>query len=854
MLNLESRMEILGITVFQDTDRASQFYYLPGSPKISVDRGVPQFDLFAYRKSGEAGQTMSGGFLNMTVDVGIGGLKDRIEARLKEQFGDEATLAPVPLTKGEARVIALGEDSRALQGGVENETAPNGQPLVARGPRFIQNILGPGHPSLDGDNRCVFSFSLSEEGTAFFLNILNGSVNARPIGVVYELEYVGLLPAYDLEVTIDFRSCYEYMRTRFTLGTLFFRADVDNIVEELKRRESIKIKETARTLELSTPEAIRERQNRIDQLVKDLASGAMFQPSLVPGEPRVREQTITAADPTTAIPAAGSVSSASDALRYGPSPAVAVGMGAALERRPTEGGATPPGGATPAGGTTPPGGATTPGGTTPAGGATPTGGGSSTPTAADVWNQLGRPQAAFALRNIRQEEQRTVTYSLSQTTAQKRTVSPQSFIQFLANPREIAQHVHSVDLNHPFFQRLNLNVNVADVDFAAQGVTQILVQLRYGKRPDGTGPKDTAEALFRAKGELRDFTFFTDRNQTQWYEYKLVVDYRHDFGIGVKDTRIESDWIRTETRSLSVSPNWLGKTLPVTLQLDPNTPPELREAQVRVRYVNAPRNIDDSTLVRLLPSGQPQTVFIRLADASEQFEVSRRLFYSDGTSEELPVLHLPDPNTGESDEYIIISTPRANRLDGDIIMQDSLGELQTVLVDRQITQADELVDSQTIEMATPGQRSAFSIRLPHRDKPATMRYRERRIYKDSGVESDEWREALSPNLIVGIPSEGVLPVKIRYQGVPISGLGLSAILLDLEYKDPQGDARFTQTASKLIDDDPSSHIQEWKIRLVDRAVRSYQWRLTLLFADGTDRSTDWKTETRDLLLIRSPQL
>ena len=96
MLNLESRMEILGVTVFQDADRPNQFYHLPGPPKLTREGGRPLFDLFTFRRGGVAGSTISGGFLNMTVDVGLGSLKTRIERRLQEQFGGNITLAPVP--------------------------------------------------------------------------------------------------------------------------------------------------------------------------------------------------------------------------------------------------------------------------------------------------------------------------------------------------------------------------------------------------------------------------------------------------------------------------------------------------------------------------------------------------------------------------------------------------------------------------------------------------------------------------------------------------------------------------------------------------------------------------------------
>lgn len=849
MLNLESRMEILGITVFQDSDRVNQYYYLPGSPHISRESGVPLFELYSYRKGGEAEHTEAGGFLNMTVDVGLGSLKDRIESKLKEQFGNETTLASVPFTKGTARVIALGEDSKALLGNTPSETTPGGSPLVAKGPRFIENILGPGVPSLDGENRAIFSFSLSEDGAAFFLNLFNGNINARPVGVVYELEYVGLFPAYDLEITIDFKSSYDYMRQRFTLGTLFFKADMDNITEELKRNESIKIKETSRTLELSTPEAIQARQSHIDQLVKDLASGAMFQTSLTPGQPKVQGDTITAADPTTAVStsASNSTQSVMDNLRQnGVASAVAQSIGQQLGKgSQMDSGGAAGASATPSGGTPASGGGTTPASGTPA----------SQPTsAADVWNRLGRPQAAFVLKNVHQEEMRTVTYSLSQVTAQKRTVSPQSFVQFLADSRELDQHLFLVDLNHPFFQKININLNALDVDFAAEGITQMTVQLRYGKRPDGTEPKDTAEAILRSKTDSKDFTFFVDGSQSQTYEYKLIIDYVHDFAIGVSDPREETDWIKSEARSLSVSPRWIAKMLPVMLTLPPSLPEDVTEIQARVHYTSATHGIDDSRLVHLTAQNRTALVPIRLADAGETFEVEQTIFYADGTNEVLPTLRFPDPTKGEADDAVVFSPPRANRFDTDLIMQDPLSQLSSVLADLQVQQENTLVESRTFEMMVPMKREVWSPRLPQREAPAKLRYRQRRLFKDGGIETDDWMEAISPNLIVGVPAERVFTVMVTYLGLPPSVLGVSAIVADLEYQDPAGDVRYDQSASLLISDDPSTFTQEWKIRLPHGGETTYKWKTTTLKADGTEVQTEFQNGNGSRLILRLPPL
>lgn len=861
MLDLESRMEIFGVTVYRDLDNKERYFYAAANPHIASEGGRPLFDLFTYNKGGESADAITGGFLNMAVATDLGALQGRIERELERRYGGTVNLAPIPYSKGTARVIALGQTSDGA------DAATPDAPLAARGPRFIEKILGAGQPSLSGDNRAIFSFSLDEDGAAFFLNVLSGDVDARPVGVVYELEYVGLLPAYDLEITINFKQSYDYMRTRFTLGTLFFRADVDNIVEELKRQESIKIREVARTLELSTPEAIAARQERIDKLVKDLATGALFQPSLTPGQPKVQGDTITAADPTTTAPTSTPVSGA---LRDGPSAAIAAGMGstagvrAAIAGNPTGTTSTSTTGTTGTGttGTGTTGTGATGSGTTGTGttGTHTTGSGTGTAgssgaqpqrTAADVWNQLGRPQAAFALKHVSQEEQRTVTYNLSQVSAQKQTIAPQNFIQFMADSRDLNRHVQLINLNHPFFQRININVTAADVDFAAEGVRQMTVQLRYGRRPDGTFPKDTAEVILRSGDQAKDFTFFADGAGTQSYEYKLVVDYRADFGIGVDELRMESAWLTTDARSLAVHPRQLGRVLPIELRLPPTVAPGLTELHARVRYVNAARSVDDSQLVILKPTVPSANVVIRLADATEQFSVASTAFYDDGTSEELQTLEWPDPTNGSAENALVLAPPTANRLNGDIIMQDPLDELESVLVDTQVTSAGSILHNQTYELTQTGAagRALLSVRLPQGATPQ-LRYQERRIYKDGGVEVETWQQAASPNLLVGVPAADVKTVVVRWVGPDPTTIGISLVLVDLLYEDPDGDPEYRQEESLMIESAADSRLHEWKIRLPASGSDDFQWRTNFFFDDGTNVESDFQTTNRSPLIIR----
>jgi len=849
MLDLETRQEILGITVFQNADNPSNYLHLPAQPHISRDAAGPMFDLFAFSRGGTAGQITAGGFLNMTVDVGIGALADRIVAKLKEQTGrDDITLTAVPFSKTTVRIVALGENSAALTSAGAAETTPDGSPLVAHGPRFVENILGSTSSSMDEQNRAIFSLSLTEDGAAFLLGALEGAPDARIVGAIYDMEFAGLLAAYDLEIEIDFKSSYEYVRSLFTLGTLFFKAEVDNVVENLKREQHIRIKEVSRTLELSTAEAVQARQSHIDQVVKDLATGALFQPALVPGQPHNTDPVVTATDPTGSVgtPAAGTQSPQTDqlmaALAQGPSAGVAVGQGQAMAgsipgHNPAAGGSGTPGTGTPGTGAT---------GTT----GTPAAGAPA--SAADLWNRLGRPQAAYTLRNISQQEQRTVTYNLSQVTAQKQTVAPQSFIRFLSSREELAARVHEVDLG-AFFQRIDVNVNAADIDFARDGIEQVAVQLRYGRRPDGTAPKDTAQVVLRTPADKLDVTFFADGAGTRTYEYKLTVDYTTGFGIGATTSRIEGPWTATETRSLAVHPNSLSPVLPLSVELAPNVGAEVSEIQAVVRYRRPDRNIDDSRLLHLRGDARAQGLPVRLVSPGDQVQVVPTVFYADGSTETLPMVTVPDPASGQPSSTCVLSVPRGGFLTGDMLMLDPLGELQSVVVDTEIKQSGTVVDARSTDLTTAGARQTFAVRLPDRSVTPVLTYKQRRLYRDGGLEDGDWTAAPASSLVVGIPAEGVGSTTVTYIGPPPSTLGLSAMVLDLAYADPDGDPRFDQTASLLLDDNPASWVQDWRYRLVHRDRRSYSWTLTLLQADGGSSVGPTTQDQRPRLILRIPQ-
>ena len=72
---------------------------------------------------------------------------------------------------------------------------------------------------------------------------------ATQVAVIYDLDYRGLLPAYQAKITIEFKQAYQYLHTRMALNTLWLKADVDAEME----RSSVK-KDTSRSIAPTTGE------------------------------------------------------------------------------------------------------------------------------------------------------------------------------------------------------------------------------------------------------------------------------------------------------------------------------------------------------------------------------------------------------------------------------------------------------------------------------------------------------------------------------------------------------------------------------------------------------------------------
>lgn len=216
------------VVLGRDYGDPAQFYLFPNAPRIArTEDGKPAILLLVFRQDlddipEDADEAV--GFLSLDVDLGY--TDEEIDAAKRKLVNDlnltvEPKIAPMLYRHGSVRLLLLDEKSKDPS---EKET---GKPS-----EFVLKVLGSASPSLYGDNRATFQAMLSKKGTAALSGALTGFT---PIGVVYELAFSGLQPAYRIKVSADWHKVYTHWSEREDYNSIWYEHEVlkaiDNLIE-----------------------------------------------------------------------------------------------------------------------------------------------------------------------------------------------------------------------------------------------------------------------------------------------------------------------------------------------------------------------------------------------------------------------------------------------------------------------------------------------------------------------------------------------------------------------------------------------------------------------------------------------
>jgi hypothetical protein len=798
---------------------------MPLYPKLTREAGDPLFQLLIYRRditdnpAFKEGDRLGGGFLTMTVDLSVpeATLK-AIQDELSRQAGQDVELTPVPIDAGTVRITALG----ATSGTTADAAQPSG------GARFVENILGSTKPSLYGDNRAVFSMELSQEG-ALLMKASLQDPGATQIAVVYDLDYKGLMPAYRAKIKIHFQQSYSYLRTRFTMNTLYFKADLDAEMEKLTKDGSIKIEEVDFTgMDATAAAASRDKLN---QLAKDLATWAFFKPSLQPGSVlSVDRGTLVAADPTQAASnVASGFSQPIDAIATSRGDAAGTSGPRLQGQSGNEGNARAAGRPLPTGDST------------PASGDSASASPADRPlTAVERWNQAGRPQAAFMMKSLTQEEQQDIEYDLFQVAATKRSAAPQGQIRMAAGDAQLKGRIKEVDLDSPFFARIAGSVTT-NVDLSALGVTSMTVKLRYGTRDDGTRPKDTAEFVFTQKGQKGTYAFLLDKKFGMELEYQVVVKYEPGFAIGDPSLEAVSPWIKTTTRNLDVDPAEVEAVFPIELavaQVDWNA---VSSIECTLNYDDpAPQGLRQATAV--LTQQKPQGKFhIRPLDPQNRaYRLTTSYQFKTGQTSVVEA-------QGVGEKTFVLNQPTQLAVPITIIASDPLKHFTKMAAELSYKPANgDAEQTKLLTFSANGETQTWTLfRSSTAEKP-TYQWRLTTFANNGAERRSNWRTANDQLLVVGEVFENVLQVSARMLVPDFKAAGLLGAKLHLQYAEAADGVAPTKDIVFMA---PNLEPTIWAVPKKAGGGANYNYTITWIGSDGKQQVVGPRTTSDEELLL-----
>jgi hypothetical protein len=836
MLYLDTSLELEGLTLFRDYNDPKRFHYMPRSPRLSTEGGAPMFQLLIYRRDitdnpdFREGDRPGGGFLTMTVDLGVPqGVLDAVRGELESRVDGDVELVPVMFEKGSVRVCALGfaaGRAPSLEGGAGGAAEGQTPGEAERGPRFVENIMGSAGSSLYGDNRAVFTIEMSHEGAQLMRASLQDA-GASQVAIIYDLEYRGLMPAYECKITIEFRQSYSYLRSRFQANTLWFKADVDAEVEKLMKEGHIKIEEVDYLQ--SDPAKLAERALKLQEFAKELATWSFFRPGLTPGKVLADDRgNLTIYDPTQDA-------KKSEAGFTAPLAAAGTGRGSPGDvAGPRQQGESANPSTTRVGGQAAP----------PQGAARPQGEGAAEPAAGgggavEAWNRAGRPQAAFLLKSLNQEEQQTITYDLRQVAATKRSAAPQGSIRLLPGAAQLAGRIKEVDLNDPFFERIAGTVTTS-ADLASAGVNSMVVKLRYGVRDDGTAPKDTQEFSFTKTGDKGSYAFFMDRRRSVELEYQVVATYKAGFAIGSTETQATTPWIRTTTRNLDVDPRVVGAVFPVSLVLGNVDWNSVQSVQATVLYDHG--GLHAERTVVLTQAAPAAIVPIRPPEGgTRRFRVRSVFFY--GNVQEVVEAE------GEGDAMAVINPPTSRAVAVSLSATDPLGRFRKLAVELSYAGGAGHPEQTTLlELPGDGATASWTLFRPDDRAEARYRYRVTQFGKDGTTDTGEWQETVERQLIVGDRFEGMLETEVRFLVPDFTAMGFMGAKLRLEY--PEAPPQAKSTVEKFFNGAPQPFV--WRVPRRRGGSRQYRYSVQWIRANATVENVGPLTTDEELLLIFPP--
>ncbi|MEE8585453.1 MAG: hypothetical protein V3T83_11430 [Acidobacteriota bacterium] len=810
---------INGLMIYQDHQDPNLFYYVPERSRLARNDGVPEFGFLKYRRDitdnpdfdPAARESLGGGFMAFTVDLGVDDdLLEDTKSELSSFADGQVKLTPVQFRKGSVR-LSISKDTADADDAEEN--AP-------RGLSFFEEVYGTSKPSLFGFNRATFSIVLSQEGATLFEAALRSGIST--IGVIYDLEFLALRPAFNVRITAEYKRIYDHLEVEFgargQIGPVSLAADIGAAFQKLRDDGAVKVEVQNFTDDADLRSQAKDAFDYFKtELLKDFFKTALQPPSFM-----TRQAGGGLLGQLQGL--FGSLTRGTSRSSFSPQ-----------RGTPTNRQATP---AQPAQDLTQSERSTSQTNTT----AAQAGGGSGgRPSGAD--SSVSPFQVAFSLRFYRQEELKTRSFEYSAQAAVAREAAPQGLFSTIVEGLDLDRSIVEVSLDEEFFNRVVADVSMGG-DLQAAGVSTVAVNLDYpGQRAAGAQPSHVDGFLFRpTQLETRTFNTFVNQDQDRSYRYQLDLHFRPDTEFVGKESHVVTDWEVTQDRQLTLDPlDYVGVHL-IELSLGDVDSGQLSQVQVEMVYEDAANNFRTEKTFLLRPGDPPQQWKLRLSD-DEQREYSYRVTYF--LTSGLRIAH--DRATSES-PTLVINEPFQGSLDLRLVPLLDAANLIEAIVDITYQEEDSGYTRRMQHVFTPSNLFSASISIPTlAEEPASFRREVTIVRLDGSVFVSGPIEGDDSVAVISDGEGATKRITVRLVGTPLASAGLSAMKVNLTGpgEDPDRDSViFTPSQSQ---DQRVSLVQP-----VEGGQFSYTFQVTGYNLSGRPVEGDSGESSENVLLVSAP--
>ena len=223
----EGRIEINGIQLFQDSESANAYYYLPPYPRISqLQNG--DFEFMCTKYVGVNGQEGSGGLFHALVQFSL--TKDELvalEKKLKEKFPQAMLMGPVPMMENEEE---KGISGFRIISTILDTTVKNA---------FTSNVITSGKAPFLPGSKAAIAAHLTADGATLLWDSFQGGTS--DVSIVVEGYFLAKVKAYKATVNADLELVYNHFSSFANKQSGFSREQATHVLDSLCQSGTIDI-------------------------------------------------------------------------------------------------------------------------------------------------------------------------------------------------------------------------------------------------------------------------------------------------------------------------------------------------------------------------------------------------------------------------------------------------------------------------------------------------------------------------------------------------------------------------------------------------------------------------------------